>query len=134
MTTKEDTYAFLKGLEAFLTAGFPWSEFPPTGFAAASHHAQSPLSIFLWDTLSMLQFDPKNSGDTSHKLQRAIKESGLTPQQVCDRLKSKHEVKLSPSSQSRSISHGTIRLQLALRVLAICGVIEVGIKGVEKGR
>ena len=76
----------------------------------------------------MLQLDPKDSGDTPYKLQRAIKESGLTLQQVCDRLKSDYKMELSPSSLSRSISRGTIRLQLALRVLAICGVSEVGIK------
>ncbi len=76
----------------------------------------------------MLQLDPKDSGDTPYKLQRAIKDSGLTLQQDCDRLKSDYEVELLPSSQSRSISRGTIKLQLALRVLAICGVSEVEIK------
>ena len=77
----------------------------------------------------MLQLDPNDPGDTPYKLQRAIKESGLTLQQICDRLKSDYEVKLLPSSLSRSISRGTIRLQLALRVLAICGVSEVEIMG-----
>ena len=77
----------------------------------------------------MLQLDPKDSGDTPYKLQRAIKESGLTLQQICDHLKSDYKVNLSPSSLSRSISRGTIKLQLALRVLAICGVGEVKIMG-----
>jgi len=80
----------------------------------------------------MLQLDPKDPGDTPYKLQRAMKESGLTLQQVCNRLKSDYEVKLSPSSLSRSISRGTIRLQLALQVLAICGVGGIEIKGARK--
>ena len=80
----------------------------------------------------MLQLDPSDSGNTPYKLQRAIKESGLTLQQVCDRLKYEYEVELLPSSLSRSISRGTIRLQLALWVLAVCGVSGVGIMGAKK--
>ena len=80
----------------------------------------------------MLQLEPNDSGDTPYKLQWAIKESGLTLQKVCDRLKSDYEAELLPSSQSRSISRGTIKLQLALRVLAICGVSEVQIKTAKK--
>ena len=77
----------------------------------------------------MLQLDPNDPGDTPYKLQRAIKESGLTLQQICDRLKSDYDVNLSPSSLSRSISRGTIRLQLAFQILAIVGVNEVEIMG-----
>ena len=77
----------------------------------------------------MLQFNPNDPGDTPYKLQRAIKESGLSLQQVCDRLKSEYGVDLLPSSLSRSISRGSIRLQRTLQILAICGVSEVEIKG-----
>lgn len=78
----------------------------------------------------MLQFNPNDPGDTPYKLQRAVKESGLTLQQICDQLKSSYQVDVSPSSLSRSISRGTIKLQLAIQVLAICGVREVEITGV----
>jgi hypothetical protein len=77
----------------------------------------------------MLQFNPNDSGDTPFKLQRALKESSLTLEQVCDRLKSDYGVELLPSSLSRSISRGSIRLQRALQILAICGVAEIEIKG-----
>jgi len=76
----------------------------------------------------MLKFNPTDPGDTPYKLQRAVKESGLTLQPICDRMKSDYEVELTPSSLSRSISRGTLRLQRALQILAICGVCEVGIK------
>ncbi len=88
--------------------------------------------MLLWDTASMLQLYPNDSGDTPYKLKRAINDSGLTLQQICDCLKSDYEVKLLPSSLSRSISRGTIRFQLALQILAVCGVSEIEIKGVKK--
>ena len=56
----------------------------------------------------MLQFNPNDPGDTPYKLQRAIKESGMTLQQVCDRLESDYDVKLLQSSLSRSISRETL--------------------------
>jgi hypothetical protein len=77
----------------------------------------------------MLHFDPNDPGDTPFKLQRAIKESGLTLQQICDRLKSDYEVEITPSALSRSVSRGTLRLQRALQILAVCGVSEVRIRG-----
>lgn len=36
----------------------------------------------------MLQFNPNDPGDTPYKLQRVVKESGQSLQQVCDRMKS----------------------------------------------
>ena len=77
----------------------------------------------------MLQFHSNDPGDTPYKLQRAVKESGLSHQQICDRMKSNYEVVLTPSALSHSISRGTIRLQRALQILAICGVSEIEIKG-----
>ena len=76
----------------------------------------------------MLLLNPSDPGDTPYKLQRAIKESGLTLQKVCDRLKSDYGVELSITSLSRTISRRTIQLQLALQVLAISGVTEIEIK------
>ena len=77
---------------------------------------------------SMLQFNPIDPGGTPYQLQRAIKESGLTRQDVCDCLKTDYEIELSNTSLSRMISRNTIKLQLALQILAICGVTEVKIK------
>jgi len=76
----------------------------------------------------MLILDPKDPGGTPYKLQRAVKESGLTLLQICDRMKSDYDVELSPSAISRSITRGTLSLQRALQILAICGVREVGIQ------
>ena len=77
----------------------------------------------------MLQFNPNDPGDTQYKLQRAVKESGLTHQQICDRMKADYDVSLTTSALSHSITRGTIRLQRALQILAICGVNEIEIKG-----
>jgi len=77
----------------------------------------------------MLQFNPNDPGDTPYKIQRAVKESGLTLQQICDRMKSDYGVELTPSAISRTINRGTLQLQRALQILAICGVNEVEIKG-----
>ena len=76
----------------------------------------------------MLQFNSNDPGDTPYKLQRAVKESGLTYQQICDRMKSDYGIEVTPSAISRSIFRGTLRLQRALQILAICGVSEVEIK------
>ena len=75
----------------------------------------------------MLQFNPNDPGDTPYKLQRAVKESGLTLQQICDRMKSDYGVAVTPSAISRSISRGTLRMQRAMEILTICGVTEVEI-------
>jgi len=53
----------------------------------------------------------------------------LTHQQICVRLKADYDVSLTTSALSHSISRGTIRLQRALQLLAICGVTEIEIKG-----
>ena len=77
----------------------------------------------------MLQFHSNDPGDTPYKLQPAVKESGLTHQQICDRMKADYDLVLTPSALSHSITRGTIRLQRALQILAICGVNEFEIKG-----
>jgi len=77
----------------------------------------------------MLQFNPNDPGDTPYKIRRAVKESGLSLQQICDRIKSDYDVVISISALSRSISRGTLSLQRALQILAVCGVSEIEIKG-----
>ena len=44
----------------------------------------------------------------------------MTLQQICDRLKSDYDVSLTTSALSHSISRGTIHLQRALQLLAVC--------------
>jgi hypothetical protein len=80
----------------------------------------------------MLQFNPNDPGETPYKLLRVVKESGLTLQQICDRMKSAYGVDITPSALSRSVSRGTLSLQRALQILAICGVGEVEIVGADK--
>jgi hypothetical protein len=81
------------------------------------------------DNLNMLQFDPNDPGDIPYRLQRAVKESGLSGQQICDRMKLLYNEELTTSALSRSINRGTLSLQRALQILAICGVAEIEIKG-----
>ena len=76
----------------------------------------------------MLQFNPNDPGDTPYKLRRAVNESDLSMQQICDLMKADYGVALTPSSLSRSITRGTLQLQRALQILAICGVSEIEIK------
>jgi hypothetical protein len=80
----------------------------------------------------MLQFNPNDSGDTPYEIRRVVKESGLTLQQICERLESEFGVKVTTSALSRLISRGTLRMQRAMEILAICGVSEVEIIGAGK--
>jgi hypothetical protein len=80
----------------------------------------------------MLQFNPNDPGDTPFKIQRAVKESGLTLQQICDRMKSDYDLEHTPSALSHSITRGTLSLQRALQILAVCGVSEIEIAGASK--
>jgi hypothetical protein len=79
----------------------------------------------------MLRFHSDDPGDTPFKLKRAVKDSGLTLQQNCDRLEAEYGVSITTSALSHSISRDTIRLQMALQLLAICGVTEIKIRGSE---
>ena len=76
----------------------------------------------------MLQFNPNDPGDTPYKLQRALKESGLSLQQVCDRMNADYGVEFTLSAMSRSFTRGTLSLQRALQIPAICGIDEIEIK------
>jgi hypothetical protein len=58
----------------------------------------------------MLKFDPTDPGDTPYKIQRAVKESGRTLQQICDLMMSNYEEELTPSALSHTINRGTLSL------------------------
>ena len=76
----------------------------------------------------MLVLNPKDPGDTPHKLRRIIQDSGQTLQQICDRLEKDYGVNLSPSSLSRSMSRGTLQFQRVLQILSVCGVTVIEIR------
>ena len=80
----------------------------------------------------MLTFNTNDPGGTPYQLQKAIKDSCLTQHEICDRLKSDYDIELSITSLSRMISRNTIKLQLALQILAVCGVSKVEIKTTYK--
>jgi hypothetical protein len=69
----------------------------------------------------MLQFNPHDPGDTPFKLKRAVEESGLSLQEVCDRMKTDYDVDLMASALSHSITRGKLSLNRALQILAVCG-------------
>lgn len=76
----------------------------------------------------MIYFDTNDPAGLPYQLQRVIKESGFTQKQILEILKSRYNVDLSQSSFSRSLRLDSVKFQLALRVLAICGVKEIGIR------
>ncbi len=75
----------------------------------------------------VLKLDPGNPEELAFTLKRAVKRSGLSLAQICQRLKEDCGVDLTMSGLSHVINRGTIRLQRALQILAICGVEEVRI-------
>ena len=80
----------------------------------------------------LLQFNPNDSGDTPYRIKRAVKESGLSLQQICDQIKPSYGAELTVSALSHSINRGTLSLNRALQILAVCGVGEVEIVGGKK--
>jgi hypothetical protein len=76
----------------------------------------------------MLILDPSDAEELKFALNKAVKQSGLTLEQISQRLEHEYGVKLSPSAISHAIWRGSIRLQRALQILAVYGVTEVEIK------
>ena len=79
----------------------------------------------------MLLLDPNDSQELAFTLHKAVRFSGLTLGEICERLKDDYDVELTPSGLSHVIHRGTIRFQRALQILAVCGVtgIEIRKKG-----
>ena len=82
----------------------------------------------------MLQLDPSDPLDLTFALKKAMKLSGLSLAEIVERLKQDYGVEITSSGLSHGINRGAIRFQRALQILAVCGVSEVEIKGVKKGR
>ena len=81
----------------------------------------------------MLQLDPRDPKKIAFALSWAVRQSGLSLNEISERLKQKYGVKLSVSGLSHVINRGTIRLQRALQILAVCGVSEIEIKDAKLG-
>lgn len=76
----------------------------------------------------MLQLDPSDSKQISHAVHRAVRDSNLTLEQISQRLVKDYGVTLSPSGISKAVWRGSVRLQRALQILAVCGVTEIEIR------
>jgi hypothetical protein len=78
-----------------------------------------------------LQLDPSDDRELAFALLKAVRLSGLTLHEITERLRISYGVKLTPSGLSHAINRGTIRLQRALQILAVCGASEIRIRGLE---
>ena len=76
----------------------------------------------------MLALDPNDPEELKFALSKAVKQSGLTLEQIAQRLEDEYGEKLSPSANSHAIWRGSIRPQRALQIFAVCGVTELEIK------
>ena len=70
----------------------------------------------------MLRLDPSNPEELAFALSKAIKQSGLSLAEICQRLREDYSVELTVSGLSHVVNRGTIRLQRAFQILAVCGV------------
>jgi hypothetical protein len=77
----------------------------------------------------VIELDPTDPDKLSFALSWAVRKSGLKLADITQQLDERYGVQISTSALSHVLSRGTIRLQRALQILAICGVTEVQIKG-----
>lgn len=76
----------------------------------------------------MLTLDPNDVEELKFALNKAVKQPGLTLEQISRRLEEQYGEKMSPSAISHAIWRGSIRFQRALQILAVWGVTDVEIK------
>jgi len=76
----------------------------------------------------MLELDPSDPKKLAFTLSWAVRQSGLKHCDITEQLDQRYGVQITTSALSHVLSRGTIRLQRALQILAICGVNEIGIK------
>jgi len=81
----------------------------------------------------MLRLDPSSPEELAFALSKAVKQSGLSLAEICQRLREDYGVELTVSGLSHVINRGTIRFQRALQILAICGVRSVTIGDFQEG-
>lgn len=75
-----------------------------------------------------ITLDPADPESFTFEPHRAVKQSGLTHQQIVDRLEENYGEKITPSGLSHTIWRGTVRMTKALRILDVCGVSEISFK------
>jgi hypothetical protein len=76
----------------------------------------------------MIELDPYDKDSVVFSVYKAVKLSGLSSQEIVDQLNSKFGVALSRSALSHVIHRGTIRLERAIQIFAVCGVTELSIR------
>ena len=75
----------------------------------------------------MLHLEPGDPEQLKFALHRAVKQSGLSLEEISKQLEDQFGEKLSLSAISHSIWRGSVRFQRALQILAVCDVKEVEI-------
>lgn len=75
----------------------------------------------------MLHLDPSSPEEPAFALSKALKQSGLSLADICQRLRDDYGVELTVSGLSHVMNRGTIRLQRALQTLVVCGIDEAKI-------
>ena len=76
----------------------------------------------------MLELDPSDPEELAFALSKAVKKSGLTLAEITERLEKSYGEKVSVSALSHSIWRGSIRLQRALQILAVCGATQINVR------
>ncbi len=76
----------------------------------------------------MLKFDPSDAEDIALVIKNVIEQSGLTLQQLAERMALDYGEKLTPNVLSFDAWWKTMSLQHALQILKICGVSEFELK------
>lgn len=72
--------------------------------------------------------DPSDEQELKFSIYKAVRLSGLSNDEICNQLKKDFGVKITSSGLSHALHRGSVRLQRALQILAVCGVTKVEIK------
>lgn len=78
--------------------------------------------------MDLLELDPSDPKQLVFTLSWAVKNSGLKLADITKQLDERYGVQITVSGLSHVLNRGTIRLQRALQILAICGVRDIQIK------
>jgi len=76
----------------------------------------------------MIELTPHDRKRLAFELSWAVRNSGMTLNEICEQLEARYAVKLTYSGLSHLISRGSINLDRALMILSICGITEIQIR------
>jgi len=76
-----------------------------------NHFQTDNAPRFRQNSVMIAELDPKDSKEIAFAIHKAVRFSGLSLSDVCDRLKQNYQVELTPSGLSHVIHRGTIRLR-----------------------